>query len=135
MTRREVREELFKLVYEGAMRTENAEELLKIESAERDLKDPYIESSFKGIFEHAAELDEMISKEAHGWKLERLTKISLAIMRVSVYEMIYNQIPVNISINEAVELAKKYGDDKSPAFINGVLNTVARNQGLKKDEK
>ena len=77
-------------------------------------------------------IDSKISENAKGWKLERLSKVSLAIMRICVYEMLFcEDIPFNISINEAVELAKKFDYDKAPSFINGVLNKVAENEGLK----
>jgi len=131
MTRREAREELFKLVYEKNIRSESAEDLYEAESLERDLKDKYIKSAFIGIFEKAEEIDALISENARGWKIGRLSKVTLAIIRISVYEMLYADIPVSISINEAIELAKKYADDSAPSFVNGILNTIAKQKGLK----
>lgn len=131
MTRREAREELFKLVYEKNIRTESAEEIYEAESLERDLNDKYIKKAFVGIFEKADEIDALISENARGWKIGRLSKVTLAIIRISVYEMLYADIPVSISINEAIELAKKYADDSAPSFVNGILNTIAKQKGLK----
>ena len=131
MTRREAREELFKLVYEKLLRSETALEIYENESAERNLKDKYIKSCFIGIFEKEEEIDALISENARGWKLARISKVNLALIRISVYEMLYAEIPVNISINEAIELSKKYGDDAAPSFVNGILNTIATQKGLK----
>jgi N utilization substance protein B len=131
MTRREAREELFKLVYEKVLRSETAEEIYNSEAVERDLKDKYIKECFFGIFENEEEIDALISENARGWKISRLSKINLAIIRISVYEMLYANIPVSISINEAVELSKKYGEDSAPSFVNGILNTIAKQKGLK----
>ena len=131
MTRREAREELFKLVYEKNIRTESAEEIYEAESLERDLNDKYIKKAFVGVFEKADEIDALISENARGWKIGRLSKVTLAIIRISVYEMLYADIPVSISINEAIELAKKYADDSAPSFVNGILNTIAKQKGLK----
>ena len=131
MTRREAREELFKLVYEKNIRSETVEELYEAESSERDIDDKYIKKAFSGIFENVEEIDSLISENARGWKINRLSKVTLAIIRISVYEMLYAEIPVSISINEAVELAKKYADDSAPSFVNGILNTIAKQKGLK----
>ncbi len=131
MTRREAREELFKLVYEKNIRSESATELYEAESLERDISDKYIKSAFIGIFEKNEEIDALISENARGWKIHRLSKVTLAIIRISVYEMLFADIPVSISINEAVELAKKYADDSAPSFVNGILNTIAKQKGLK----
>lgn len=131
MTRREAREELFKLVYEKNIRSESAAELYDVESIERDISDKYIKNTFIGIFENTEEIDALISENARGWKINRLSKVTLAIIRISVYEMLYANIPVSISINEAIEIAKKYADDTAPSFVNGILNTIAKQKGLK----
>ena len=79
-----------------------------------------------------AELDEIISQRAIGWKTKRMTKVSLSVMRIAVYEMKYcDDIPFSVSINEALEICKKYDDEKAPAFVNGILNGVAEDLGLK----
>ena len=76
------------------------------------------------------EIDEAISEHLHKWRKERLSRVALSIIRLSVYEILYGEdIPVSVSINEAVELAKKYGGDDDPSFVNGVLGGIARQKG------
>ena len=73
------------------------------------------------------EIDEKINSVSEGWPVNRLGKAELAIMRLAVYEMLYDEdIPVNVAINEAVELAKNYGGDNAPSFVNGVLAKLAK---------
>lgn len=87
----------------------------------------YLTRTLKGIEENAAELDETIEKHLKNWRLGRLAKVDLAILRLSTYEILFDEdIPVNVSINEGVELAKKYSEDKSPSFINAVLDNIAK---------
>ena len=82
----------------------------------------YIRRLVRGVADHAPELDGYIAKYAKGWNFARIPLVASAIMRVAMYEMLYMaDIPAGVAINEAVELAKKYGTDESPAFINGVL--------------
>ncbi len=132
MKRREAREALFVLLYEMSFNDScELEGVIEREKENRDIDDDYILSSIRGIYMHMSDIDEKISENAHGWKLERLSKISHAIMRISVYEMLYADIPFTVSINEAVELAKKYDHDQAPTFINGILNTIATASGLK----
>ncbi len=134
MKRREAREALFVLLYEMSFnRPEELEETLEREGEKRDLNDAYLLSSIRGIYEKRDILDDAIARNAHGWTLERLSRVTLAILRISVYEMTYTDIPYTISINEAVELAKKYDHDQAPTFINGILNAVAETNGLKKN--
>ena len=97
----------------------------------REIDDAYIMQSIHGIYDHLDEIDQQIAAHARGWSLERLSRTTRAIMRISVYEMAYAEIPYTISINEAVELAKKYDHDQAPTFINGILNSVAITLGLK----
>lgn len=81
---------------------------------------------FDHIKERIDEIDEKINQVAKGWKTERMGKADLAILRLAVYEMLYDEdVPVKVAINEAVELAKKYGGDESPAFVNGILGKIA----------
>jgi N utilization substance protein B len=91
-----------------------------------DDEESSVKALFLGICENVNEIDEIISNNLNGWKLNRLSKAILSIMRVSVYEMKYASLAPAISINEAVELAKEYGEDGSVAYINGVLNTIAK---------
>ena len=80
---------------------------------------------FKTIVDKFDELDEIISEVSVGWKLERMSKIDLTILRLAVYEIkMDEEIPDKVAINEAVEIAKKYGGDNSPSFINGILAKI-----------
>ena len=80
-----------------------------------------------GVAEHRQELDACIAEHAIGWKLNRLPKLSLAILRVALYEIRYmDEIPAGVSVNEAVNLAKKYEDAEMAAYINGVLGSIVR---------
>ncbi len=86
----------------------------------------YVHDTFFGIIDNMESIDEKISAAAVGWTVSRLSKVSLAIMRLCIYEMLaLDDVPKRVALNEAVELAKKYDDDSAPSFINGVLNTIA----------
>ncbi len=89
-------------------------------------------SLFMGVMEHKTEIDAKIAENAKGWKLERIAKMSLSIMRLCVYELMFTEVPRPVAINEAVELAKAYDTDDAPAFVNGILNTVAGTLGASK---
>ncbi|BBP90635.1 hypothetical protein BsIDN1_42530 [Bacillus safensis] len=77
------------------------------------------------MLEQKDKLDDMISQHLVNWKLDRIANVDRAILRLSVYEMVYQEdIPVSVSMNEAIELAKLFGDDKAPKFVNGVLSNI-----------
>ncbi len=99
-----------------------------IENFETEFGDnaDYIHDCYFGIEEKLPEIDSLISEYAKSWSLNRISKVSLSIMRICIYEMKYtNTVPKRVALNEAVELAKKYDDDKAPSFINGILNNIA----------
>ena len=133
MSRREIREHIFKLLfllefYNGEEINEQAE--LYLDEVEGDApsgKDKaYITDKFHRIEEKLAEVNDLLSGASSGWKITRMAKVDLAILRLAVYEMKFDEdIPVGVAINEAVELAKKFGGDDSPAFVNGVLAKLA----------
>lgn len=127
MTRRELRENVFLMLFridfhEESEMTEQLgllEEDLENVSA-KDLE--YMNHKCKDIFSKLTEIDAAINESTTGWKTTRMGKVDLSIIRLAVYEMKYEEdIPAKVSINEAVELAKKYGTDDSPSFVNGVL--------------
>ena len=92
----------------------------------------YISALVTGVRDHREELDDLIEQFSHGWKLSRISRTALAVLRVALYEILYMpDIPAAASINEAVELAKRFGRDQSPSFINGILGKLAREE----DEK
>lgn len=110
-----------------------AEETYRLAEESRELEnDKYLTNTYFGVLDNLSEIDGIISQHAIGWKTKRMSKVSLSVMRIAVYEMMKTDVPFTVSINEAVELSKKFDDDKAPAFVNGVLNAVAEQLGLKK---
>lgn len=134
MSRREIREHIFKLLflrefYEKEELNEQAELYMDEveEAAPTEADAEYIFEKFHRIEEKLPQIDERLAKESQGWKLSRMNKVDLAIMRLAAYEVLEDEdIPVGVAINEAVELAKKYGGDDSPSFVNGVLAKIAK---------
>lgn len=127
MTRKEAREAAFALIFECEFRSEETPEEIYESSAEnREIEEnDYIKSAFFTVCEKREEIDTLIGEHAKGWKTQRMTNVSRTILRLAVYEMLCDEsIPYSVSINEAVELAKKFDDEKARPFINGVLNSV-----------
>lgn len=127
LSRREARETVLGLLFESEFRAdESSTEIFAISREDREIPaDAYVEKAYFAICEHREEIDAMIGNHAKGWKTSRLSKLSRSILRLAVYEMMYEtEIPYSVSINEAVELAKKYDEDRARPFINGVLNSV-----------
>ncbi|MBR6228862.1 MAG: transcription antitermination factor NusB [Eubacterium sp.] len=88
-----------------------------------------VEQEVAAILPHLPEIDAKIEAASDGWKLNRIAKAELAILRLGVYEALYDdEIPANVAIDEAVELAKDYGRERSYAFVNGILDTIVKNQ-------
>ena len=127
MTRREEREHIFKLLFliefYGKEELEQQEQLYAEELAGAKEKDrSYIQEKYERIKEKLPQIDELLGSVYKGWRTERMGKVELTLLRLAVYEMKYDDdIPVGVAINEAVELAKTFGGDGSPAFINGIL--------------
>ncbi len=128
MTRRQAREEAFILIFEKQFNSLEVSEILEIAKEVRDLKpNGYIKSVFNGVYENLESIDLIISENAIGWKINRISKVSLCILRLAIFEMKYMEdIPTSVSINEAVELAKKYATKEDASFINGILSTVEK---------
>lgn len=130
MTRREIRENIFRILFRiDFYDAQELEEQLKYETdreGEPDGDDLYIQEKINAIAEKAEELDAMINEVAKGWKTARMGKVDLTLLRLAVYEIKFEEdIPTGVAINEAVELAKKYGTDDSPSFVNGILAKIA----------
>lgn len=137
ISRKEARRILFALLFETEFKPEESPESIYNSALEdRSLpEDEYIKSVFFGICGKSAELDAIISKYAKGWRADRLSKVSRSVIRLSVYEILYADIPANVSVSEAVDIAKKFGEDKARAFVNGVLASIVRDIEAKgKDE-
>lgn len=128
MTRKQAREEVFILIFEKEFNDDALSDILSLAEEVRDIKvDDYIKNVFFGVFDNISVIDEIISENAVGWSINRITKTALAILRLALYEIkFYDEIPVSVSINEAVELAKKYATKEDASFINGILSTVAK---------
>lgn len=128
MTRKQAREEAFILIFEKEFNDSSVEELLELASEVRELTpDDYIKAVFCGVFEKLSEIDGVISNTAVGWKIERISKTALSVLRLAIYEIKYmDSIPESVSINEAVELCKKYATKEDASFVNGILSTVVK---------
>lgn len=129
MQRKLARENAFILIFEGiCKKDETAEEIFEKATEIRGLEvDDYVKTVFFGSYENSQRLDEAMEKHLQGWKKERISPVSMAILMLGCYEIMFmSDIPSKVSINEAIELSKKYDDDKSYAFVNGVLNAVAK---------
>lgn len=130
MSRREMREQLFKLLFriEFNAKEEMPEQVtLFFEEDETEEKDmTSINDKFNHIMENLEKIDAALNEKVKGWNTDRMGKVDLTILRLAVYEIIYDEdIPTGVAINEAVELAKKFGQDSSPSFVNGVLAKFA----------
>lgn len=128
MTRKMAREEAFILIFEKAFNSDSVEEILKLAEEVRELEaDEYLVNVFTGVYANIDEIDGIISSKALGWKIERISKTALSLLRLAIYEIIFlDDIPVSVSINEAVELCKKYATKEDSAFINGILSSIAK---------
>lgn len=101
-------------------------ELLGTPLDEEDLL--YVNQMLEGVKEHTEEIDEFVSRYSKDWMIDRIARVDLSILRVAIYEMLYRKedVPTGAAINEAVELAKRYGGERSYAFVNGILGSVAK---------
>lgn len=132
MSRRELREHLFRMLFrkEFHNQTELNEQIdlyfNGLDQCPSDKDRNYLEDKFDRVIANMEAIDETIEAASSGWKLSRIGKVDLAILRLAVYEVEYDEdIPIGVAINEAVELAKKFGEDQSASFINGILAKVA----------
>lgn len=128
MTRREAREQAFVLIFERSINHETTDEI--IDAAEwsgETFIDDFAEKTALGAEQNETSIDELIAANIRGWTMSRLSKVSLALLRLAIYELRFEKdVPVSVAINEAVELAKKYGGAEDAPFVNGVLGTIAK---------
>ena len=126
--RRQSREIVFGLVYELDFNREyEIEELYANALEEREIEEnDFIRGLFFGVAEKLEEIDSLIRAKSEGWNLDRISRVSRAAMRLCIYEMKWADTPMNIAINEAVEIVKKYDDIKAKGFVNGILNAIAK---------
>ncbi len=132
MNRSAIRENAFKLIYSlEIQKTENLEEQIDLFFESNNIEDEqakkYIKDVILGINENLEEILKDIEQNLkEDWKLNRISKMDLSILKLAIYEIKYNEIPYKVAINEAVELAKKYGEDKSKNFVNGILASIVK---------
>lgn len=132
MSRRELRERIFLLLFRVEFnRPEDMPEQIQLFFSEEEIESTeeerrYIAGKYGNIAAKLPEIDALINERAKGWSVERMGKVDITIIRLAVYEICYDDdIPTGVAINEAVELAKKFGQDESAGFINGVLAKFA----------
>ncbi|MFA6308502.1 MAG: transcription antitermination factor NusB [Clostridia bacterium] len=130
MGRRASRDIAMKLLYQLEIQKEDKEEQIDITLAQNDLSKNdrnYVLDVVKGVFENLSYIDKVIDKYSKGWKINRISKVDLSILRLSIYEIGFmNDIPFSVSVNEAVELAKKYSNEDAGSFVNGILGKVSK---------
>ena len=129
MNRSAIREQAFKFLYEIEVQKDVTDEHINVFLDNNEIQDnsakEYIIDIVKGVNDNYDNIINKISKNLKSdWKIDRVSKINLALLKLAIYEICYKKLPYKVVINEVVELAKKYGDDSSPVFINGILASV-----------
>ncbi len=130
--RHENRENAFTLLFAKEFdREADAAEFFRayLENNEIQFAD-YVKNTFLGVCEQCETIDKEIEGVSVKWKLSRMATVTRTVLRLAVYEMMNSEVPVKVIINEAIEIAKKYDDENSTGFVNGILNKIARNRGL-----
>ena len=136
MKRSAIRELTFRLIY--SLEIQKAEDLeeqielyLECNEVEDDEAKEYIKDAIIGINKNINEIQGLIEKNLKAdWKIDRISKIDLSLLKLAIYEIKYKKIPYKVVINEVVELAKLYGDENAPSFINGVLGNIVKQNNL-----
>lgn len=134
MNKSNLREEIFKLVYSLEVQKEDESSQIDLYLENSELSDKEkgkIKEEICKIIDLKEDIENQISKNLKsGWSIERISKVNISILRIAIYEMIYEKLPYKVVINEAVELAKKYGEEASASFINGVLASVVKDNNI-----
>lgn len=130
MGRRAAREIAMKLVYQLEIQKDSREEQIRQTLEQETLTENdtnYITDVVEGVYKNVEQIDKTIEMYSKGWKLSRISKVDLSILRLSIYEISFrNDIPFNVSINEAVELAKSFSGEESGSFVNGILGKISK---------
>ena len=142
MTRTEIRELTFELLYsleiqkmEQQEYNEQIELFLVEQNVSQEKAKTYMTETINGIAKNKEEILELISQNLkEKWDISRVSKINITLLKLATYEIVYTELPYKVVVNEAVEIAKKYGDDTSPAFINGVLANIIKQTGIASEE-
>lgn len=122
------RAQAMKLIYEWEMGGDGGEEtrLNLLEVAPNEHESDFMNRLFEGVVANAEKIDQSLAPYLRGWTLDRLTRVDLAILRLATWELMQDETPHGVVINEAVELANQYSTDKAGAFVNGVLGSMGR---------
>ena len=134
MIRSELREHVFKMLFqiefnEAADMPEHLKYYFETLDDAKDKDKTYIQKKYEAVVSHVEEIDALLNEAAKGWKTSRMNKVDLTILRLAVYEMRWDdEVPEGVAINEAVELAKRFGGEGSSSFVNGVLGRLARKE-------
>jgi len=137
MNKSEIREEIFKLIYSLEIQKNNSNEQIDVFLEDSEMPDDVksnVKETVLKIVELNSEIEDEIARNLKAeWNISRISKINMSILKVAIYEIVYKKLQYKISINEAVEIAKKYGDETSASFINGVLASVVKDNNLAED--
>jgi N utilization substance protein B len=126
MNRRKAREKILQALYQIDISGIDPAEAIR-NVVHEDIEDGYVHQCVFGAYEHLDQIDDCIKQHLENWSFDRLAKVDRNILRLAVYEMEYREdIPANVAINEAVELGKRFGDERSGKFINGVLSKIKK---------
>ncbi|MBC1456408.1 transcription antitermination factor NusB [Listeria newyorkensis] len=129
MKRREAREKALQILFQMELNEMHLDQA--IANVMEDQSDAYVDKLVEGVVANKTAIDELIAGNLDNWSMDRLNKVDLAILRVSVFEMVYcEDIPDRVSLNESLEIAKIFSDEKSSKFINGVLANIAKDDGI-----
>ena len=132
MNRSAIRELTFKLIYSlEIQKQENLQEQIELYIEANEIKDEkaikYIKETLNGINENQEDIINLIKKNLKaGWEIQRVSKIDISLLKLAIYEIKYSDIPYKVAVNEVVELAKKYGEDTSKNFVNGILASIIK---------
>ncbi len=135
MNRKKAREYAFILLFEYKFQPEEIEQILAdfIEEFNPDEQQDYIEKVVRGVIENKASIDEKIGELSESWKTERISNVTLSVLRLGIYEIEFcEDIPAAVSVNEAVAIAKKYEGEEAAPFVNGILGKLSGLTGAKK---
>jgi len=129
MNRYQQREQAFALIFQSLFGESVPQEIIDAALEDEEIIGDYSKEVFFGVCEKKDELDGIVSEFSTGWKLSRISKVNLSILRLAIYEIKYvDEVPDSVAINEAVELAKKYSSKEDSAFINGILGAYTRSK-------
>lgn len=132
MGRKAAREIAIKLLFQMEFQKENKEEQIEAVLSENKLTNndyKYINDVIRGVFDKIDEIDVLIKKYAKGWDPGRMSKVDLSVLRLCIYEVLYREdIPYSVSVNEAVEIAKKFSSEEAGSFINGILSNISKQE-------